>query len=130
MNEKTLSRFKQLYRQFGVISNYNILLFIATFYSQSSYRDYYLKYVFFASILISGFYIAVVFSKNKGLSHFCMEKADMKNIRAAVLAMPYVALSLVSFTISGYVAYMIQNILYVAAFIVLLLSLIIVRVKA
>lgn len=54
----------------------------------------------------------------------------MKNIRAAVLAMPYVALSRVSFTISGYVAYMIQNILYVAAFIVLLLSLIIVRVKA
>lgn len=129
MNETTLSGFKKRYQQFCVISNFNVLLFIATFYSQSNYRDYYLKYVLLASILISVLYMAVSFSKNKGLFHFCMGRAGKKNYVAAMLALLYVGLSLVSYTISGYTAYTIQNILYVAALIVLSVGLITVKIK-
>lgn len=130
MNGTTASGFKKFYRQFCVISNFNALLFIATFYSQSSYRDYYLKYVFLASILISGLYITVIFSKNKGLFNFCMKKDSKKNLGTVVLSLLYVGLSFVGFTISGNVAYTIQNILYVVAFIVLLVGLITVKIKA
>lgn len=74
-------------------------------------------------------YMAVSFSKNKGLFHFCMGRAGKKNYVAAMLALLYVGLSLVSYTISGYAAYTIQNILYVAALIVLSVGLITVKIK-
>lgn len=129
MEENTIIKYDRLYRRICVISICTTLLFIACFYSQAEYPDYYVNPAFSCAVLFEIIYGGILFGRNKGLLGFSIDKSKKDNVLGGCFAIVSVLIIGASFIIHGYSSYIIQNVLYVSAIIVLPAGLAYVNIK-
>lgn len=130
MEETSNIKYNRLYGQMCVISACAVLLFISSFYTQTEYPDYYVNMAFLCVVTFELIYGGILVGKNKGFLSYSTDRSNKDRVVGGVFAIVSVLLIGASFIIHGCAAYIIQNILYVSALVVLPVGLVAVHLRS